>query len=120
MTYTLVLTLTLLLTGCTVQHSGSVENADNAAPVSKWFDIGYGEAMGGSGVKENTTLAEWYGEAEINRQAYLQGYAKGQQEFCYPENIVSWANAGKDYPASCDNVANAQELKHQWQQIVDK
>lgn len=120
MKYMIVLVLTLILAACSSSGTDSVENTDNAAPQSKWFDVGYSEALGGNGVKENTTLAEWYGEAEINRTAYLQGYAKGQQEFCHSENIISWANAGKDYPASCDSVANSQQLKHQWQQVADK
>ncbi|GKX51290.1 DUF2799 domain-containing protein [Budvicia aquatica] len=120
MKYALVLTLALILTACSSSSSHQVENTDSAVPQSKWFDIGYNEALGGNGVKENTTLAEWYGEAEINRSAYLQGYAKGQQDFCLPDNITAFANSGKDFPASCNSVADSAQLKHQWQQVMDK
>ncbi|WP_368659143.1 DUF2799 domain-containing protein [Budvicia aquatica] len=56
----------------------------------------------------------------MNRSAYLQGYAKGQQDFCLPDNITAFANSGKDFPASCNSVADSAQLKHQWQQVMDK
>ncbi|VFS52951.1 Uncharacterised protein [Budvicia aquatica] len=45
MKYALVLTLALILTACSSSSSHQVENTDSAVPQSKWFDIGYNEAL---------------------------------------------------------------------------
>ncbi|AKJ42959.1 DUF2799 domain-containing protein [Pragia fontium] len=115
----IALILTLTLTGCSSEGTmpGDLETH---APTSKWFDIGYQEAASGNDIKEDTVLSEWYGEEDINRQAYLQGYAKGQTVLCKSENIIELAKAGKEYPASCNSVSNAEQLKQGWRQLVEK
>lgn len=119
MKQTIAILLTLCLSGCSTKGELTPEAA-SVAPSPYWFNIGYNEGLSGSNVKENTTLAEWYGEAEINRPSYLQGYAQGQTELCQTDKIIELAKAGKEYPQGCNSVSNSEQLKSSWQQIVEK
>ncbi|MCD1124686.1 DUF2799 domain-containing protein [Jinshanibacter sp. LJY008] len=110
----------LFISGCSGSPDGMPDSSDNSGPPSKWFEIGHYEAITGNGVKDNTVLSEWYGEAEINRTAYLEGFAKGQDELCQPEKIADIAKANKDFPASCNSVPNAEQLKNSWQQLIER
>ncbi|GKX55113.1 hypothetical protein SOASR030_12250 [Leminorella grimontii] len=112
-----MLLLVGLLTGCGAAASESVpaDAAETTERSSTWFDVGYKEAAEGNGVKDNASLSEWYGEAEINRIAYLEGYAKGQAELCQEDKITALAREKKPFPASCDSVDSAESLKQIWQ-----
>lgn len=113
-----MLLLAGLLVGCgaSASENAPVDAAETAERPSVWFDVGYKEAAEGNGVKDNASLSEWYGEAEINRTAYLEGYAKGQTELCQEERITALARERKPFPASCDSVDSATSLKQIWQQ----
>lgn len=101
------------LVGCSAAASESApaDASETTERSSVWFDVGYKEAAEGSGVKDNASLSEWYGEAEVNRTAYLEGYAKGQAELCQEDKVTALAQEKKPFPASCDSVDSAESLR---------
>lgn len=113
-----ILLLAGLLTCCAGSPSEnfSAGSPETSAHASTWFDIGYKEAIEGNLVKENASLSEWYGETEINRTAFLEGYAKGQTELCQDGKIATLARKKNPFPASCDSVNSAVSLKQIWLQ----
>ncbi|AWH89567.1 DUF2799 domain-containing protein [Limnobaculum parvum] len=115
-----ILCTLLFISGCSSSPDGILDSSDNSGLPSKWFEIGHYEAITGNGVKDNMVLSEWYGEAEINRTAYLQGFAKGQDELCQPEKIADMARTNQEFPASCNSTPNAEQLKDSWQQLIEK
>ncbi|MEA9392725.1 DUF2799 domain-containing protein [Acerihabitans sp. TG2] len=86
---------------------------------SQWYQMGYSDALAGKVVSDNTELAEEYGNPQIDRDNYLKGYVAGQGELCQVETIRAWAARGLAFPASCDGVAQAEQLKQQWQRAAD-
>ena len=107
--------LLLLIAGC------SSSNAPPAAgpAMSQWYRVGYRDALGGKVVRDNNTLAEWFGNPQVDRDQYLKGYAAGQAEFCQPATVRSWGEQRRNFPASCDGVPDAEQLKQQWQTGID-
>lgn len=71
--------------------------------------------MDGNVVKDNDALVEWSGDTAIERAHYLRGYQDGQATLCHPACLEEWGKMGKDFPASCDGVKNAEQLRTVWQ-----
>ncbi len=105
----------LVLTGC-----GSSNLPAAAGPTtSPWYQAGQHDALAGKAVRDNDTLAEWFGNPQIDRDAYLKGYTAGQTELCQEATMHGWGEQGRNFPASCDGVAGAEQLKQQWQAGMD-
>ncbi|MCV9880491.1 DUF2799 domain-containing protein [Brenneria izbisi] len=111
MKYSYFLAVILFMAGCQ-----SPLPSLSRGEASFWYDVGYKDAISGRVVKDNDTLQEWFGNPEIDRDAYLRGYSAGQTVFCRPANMTAWGKSGKNFPASCDGVTNAEQLRKQWQQ----
>lgn len=109
------LPLLLLLAGC---QSGQAPSPERAS--SLWYDMGFSDAATGAVVKDNDALTEWSGNPDVDRAHYLQGYRAGQAALCHTDTLFAWGTAGKDYPASCDGMENAEQLRRQWQQGIDR
>jgi len=86
---------------------------------SQWYQIGYHDALAGKIVGDNDALAEDYDSPPIDRDNYLSGYVVGQKELCQDATVRGWAMKGLAFPASCDGVPQAEQLKQQWQQATD-
>ncbi|CPR17638.1 DUF2799 domain-containing protein [Brenneria goodwinii] len=115
MKYSYILAVILFITGCQNNASAPTVNAEK----NFWYDAGYKDAVSGMVVKDNSTLAEWFGDPQVDRESYLFGYNAGQAAFCQTENMHEWGKAGKNFPASCDGVANAEQLRALWQQGIN-
>ncbi|QTF07401.1 DUF2799 domain-containing protein [Brenneria izadpanahii] len=115
MKYSYFLAVILFLTGC--QNNASAPTANEEK--NFWYDAGYKDAVSGMVVKDDSALAEWFGTPQIDRESYLFGYSAGQSAFCQPGNMLEWGKAGKNFPASCDGVANAEQLRALWQQSIN-
>lgn len=105
----------LALVGCSSSAPPS-----NAEATSEWRQAGYRDAMAGKAVRDNDTLTEWYGSAQVDREAYLSGYTAGQAVICRPDMVRSLGTQGKDFPASCDGFKDAEPLRHLWLAAVDQ
>ncbi|KAA8996201.1 DUF2799 domain-containing protein [Affinibrenneria salicis] len=115
MKYSYLLAVILLLTGC--------RNSSTSVPdrqPSFWYRAGFQDASAGLAIKDNETLAEWFGDVSIDRPAYQRGYVAGQQAMCRHDKLQELSLAGKDYPASCNSVENAEQLRRQWQADIDR
>ncbi|MBG6242238.1 MAG: DUF2799 domain-containing protein [Candidatus Symbiopectobacterium sp. Dall1.0] len=108
-----MLCLTLLLASCQTSQTPSPEKSH-----SLWYNMGLNDAMVGNVVKDNDALVEWSGDTAIDRSHYLQGYQDGQATLCHATRLEEWGKAGKDFPASCDSLENAEQLKSSWQKTV--
>ncbi|AIR70997.1 DUF2799 domain-containing protein [Dickeya fangzhongdai] len=106
----------LLLAGCQSIPSVSPTKGES----DFWYDAGYKDATSGIVVRDNETLSEWFGNPDVDRHAYLNGYRAGQTEWCHPDNVAVWGRAGKPFPAGCDGVNDAEKLKKVWQHAVDE
>lgn len=102
-----------LLAGC------STTAPDQSIDASGWLRAGYDDAYSGKLVRDNATLAEWFGEPEVERASYLEGYRAGQKVLCQPSTLNKLGRRGEDYPVSCDTVAEADALRQQWQSGID-
>ncbi|ANI31078.1 hypothetical protein PL78_14760 [Yersinia entomophaga] len=100
----------LLLSGC----SHSLDPNDEVKDPTSWYEIGFSDAQGGLIVRDNETLAEWYGNPHINRDYYLSGYHAGQQDLCQPARLKIHFERGDNFPASCDSVKDAEILQQIW------
>ncbi len=107
--------LLLLLGGC----SSSMAPPTTGHASSQWYQVGYHDALAGKIVRDNDTLAEWFGNPQIDRDAYLQGYLAGQEKLCQAATVRALGIKGVNFPASCDGTASAESLKQQWQQGID-
>lgn len=58
--------------------------------------------------------------ALIDRPQYLKGYAEGQRKTCQQNFAYARGVTGKTFPASCDTVENASQLREAWQQGADE
>ena len=110
MRYGYVLCIVLMLASC---QSGSPPPLEQSHSI--WYSMGLNDALAGSVVKDNETLVEWSGNPDVDRSQYLQGYRDGQIALCRETRLMEWGNAGKDFPASCDGVKNAEQLRAAWQ-----
>ena len=106
----------MVLAGCS--HSPLAPSG--AEPLSSWYDAGVLDARHGRVVKDNDTLAEWYGNPQVDREDYLRGYLAGQKKFCQPERVRQAGLAGERFPASCDGVPRAVQLRDSWQSGADE
>ncbi|MCW2477074.1 DUF2799 domain-containing protein [Candidatus Symbiopectobacterium sp. NZEC151] len=104
-----VLCLTLLLASCQTSQTPSPEKSH-----SLWYNMGLNDAMAGNVVKDNDALVEWSGDTAVERIPYLRGYQNGQAILCHTDQMKEWGKTGKDFPASCDGVENAEQLKANW------
>jgi len=86
---------------------------------SQGYQMGYHDALDGKIVGDNNTLAEEYDNPQIDRDDYLKGYVAGQGELCQVATVRDWAARGLAFPASCDGVPQAEQLKLQWQRAAD-
>jgi len=114
-----VCALLLILTGCTLAINKTPAPPTGQAP-SQWYRVGYHDALAGKIVRDNNTLAEWFGNPQIDRNDYLKGYIAGQADVCQPDTVRAWGAQGRNFPAACDGVANAEQLRGQWQRGEDK
>lgn len=114
MKYSYFLAVILFIAGCQSHLPSSVPGGET----DFWYDAGYKDAVSGVVVKDNDTLQEWFGNPEVDRDAYLRGYNAGQTAFCHPANMIEWGESGKNFPASCDGVSDAEQLRTQWQQSL--
>ncbi|MCG8710917.1 DUF2799 domain-containing protein [Brenneria sp. 4F2] len=110
-----ILAVILLITGCQQDTSAPAAHGDN----NVWYEVGYQDAISGTVVKDNSSLEEWFGHLPVDREAYLSGYSAGQSAFCRADNILAWGKTDKNFPASCDGVADAEQLRALWQQSVN-
>lgn len=115
MKYSYALAVILFTTGCQHHASAPTDNGEK----NFWYDAGYQDAISGMVVKDNSSLEEWFGNPQVDRESYLFGYSAGQLAFCQADNILAWGKAGKNFPASCDGVANAEQLRTLWQQRMN-
>ncbi|OIV47929.1 hypothetical protein BK025_00445 [Sodalis sp. TME1] len=106
----------LLLVGC----SGDDLAAGAPSRDSPWHQAGYRDAVAGKAVRDNDTLTEWYGTPQVDREDYLSGYSAGQAELCRSATLRAWGEKGRNFPASCDGIANAEQLRQQWQTGMDR
>ena len=105
--------LCLALSACT-QYPGGVDKG------SMWFNAGFEDASTGKVVRDNDALTEWYGNPDVDRAAYLDGYNHGAHRLCQSFAIDQWGAQGKPFPASCDSAVNIAELRLRWQQGINK
>lgn len=115
MKYSYVLAVILAIAGCQSHVSAPITREGK----NFWYEAGYQDALSGMVVKDNHVLEEWFGTPQVDRESYLRGYGAGQASFCRTDNVQAWGKAGKNFPASCDGVADADSLKDQWQQSFD-
>ncbi|MEC5345054.1 DUF2799 domain-containing protein [Brenneria populi] len=115
MKYSYALAVILLLTGCRHHLSAPTDGGEK----NVWYHAGYQDAISGMVVKDNSALEEWFGDPQVDRESYLFGYGAGQTALCQPDNILAWSKAGKNFPASCDGVANAEQLRTLWQRSIN-
>lgn len=87
---------------------------------TNWYDAGIEDAISGVSVKDNETLADTFNDPDVDRQQYLKGYAEGQRKTCQQDFAWARGAAGKTFPASCDTVENASQLRDAWQKGADK
>ncbi|XWR53071.1 DUF2799 domain-containing protein [Dickeya zeae] len=111
----MVLAVLLLLAGCQPPPSTSPTKNGHGF----WYEAGYSDASSGLIVKDNETLSEWFGNPDVDRHAYLDGYQAGQNTWCNTSNVEAWGRAGKPFPASCDGANDAETLKKVWQHAAD-
>lgn len=115
MKLTLFAALLSLLTGCQQQAPTSTARGETAF----WYDVGYQDALSGIVVRDDDVLAEWFGTPQVDRAGYLRGYAAGQSALCHDDQLFEWGKSDRNFPASCDGVANAERLRAQWQRGAD-
>ncbi|MBT9431623.1 DUF2799 domain-containing protein [Candidatus Sodalis endolongispinus] len=94
--------------------------ASAASGESAWHQAGYRDAMAGKAVRDNDTLTEWYGTPHVDREDYLSGYTAVQADLCRAATLRAWGEKGRNFPASCDGIANAEQLRQQWQTGMDR
>ncbi|MEH2922822.1 uncharacterized protein DUF2799 [Samsonia erythrinae] len=111
MKYSYILAVILLMSAC---HNTPSQHTANDPGF--WYEAGYQDAISGMVVKDDSTLQEWFGNPQVERDTYLRGYQAGQSTLCREDNIREWGRAGKHFPASCDAVEEAETLRTQWQQ----
>ena len=114
MKYSYVLAVILLMTAC----QNNIPSLPAKSESGFWYETGYQDAISGMVVKDDSTLQEWFGNPQIDRETYLRGYQAGQSAFCGTDNMEEWGKAGKNFPASCDGVENAETLRTRWQQSL--
>lgn len=105
-----MLCLALLLVSCQTSQTVLPEKSR-----SLWYNMGLSDAMAGTVVKDNDALVEWSGDTAVERSHYLRGYQDGQATLCHPAPLEEWGKIGKDFPASCDGVEDAEQLRKIWQ-----
>ncbi|TKI08902.1 DUF2799 domain-containing protein [Martelella alba] len=108
--------LLFLLGGC---GSSDPLPSGGTRAASPWYQAGYRDALAGKAVRDNDTLAEWYGNPQVDRDQYLKGYDAGQMDFCRPQTLKRWGEQHRNFPASCDGVPDAEHLKRAWQDGID-
>lgn len=108
--------MALLISGC--QIDPYTHHPDWTG--TNWFDAGKEDAMTGSPVKDNETLAENFNDPDVDRSDYLRGYTEGQHKICEEGFLHAWGMDGRTFPASCDTVENAGKLREAWQQGQDE
>ncbi|MBN6043211.1 DUF2799 domain-containing protein [Citrobacter sp. ku-bf4] len=87
---------------------------------TNWYDAGIEDAISGVAVKDDETLADSFNDPEVDRAQYLKGYAEGQRKTCQQNFAYARGVTGKTFPASCDTVENASQLREAWQQGADE
>ncbi|BES85853.1 DUF2799 domain-containing protein [Pectobacterium araliae] len=112
MKYSYVLAVILLMTAC----QSNIPSLPAKSESGFWYEAGYQDAISGVVVKDDSTLQEWFGDPQIDRETYLHGYQAGQSAFCRADAMEEWGKAGKNFPASCDGVESAETLRARWQQ----
>ncbi|MBJ7224013.1 MULTISPECIES: DUF2799 domain-containing protein [unclassified Brenneria] len=115
MKYSYFLAVILFTAGCQTDVSAPSSGGEKTF----WYDTGYQDAASGMVVKDNSALEEWFGNPQVDRDAYLRGYNAGQADFCHAANMREWGKSGKSFPASCDGTANAEQLRTEWQQHIE-
>ncbi|XBS70646.1 DUF2799 domain-containing protein [Acerihabitans sp. KWT182] len=109
-------TLLFILTGCGSTSAPPPMGSGG----SQWYQAGYHDALAGKIVRDNNQLAEWYGNPQVDRDAYLKGYNAGQVEICLPDKMTAIGEQGRKFPAACDLSDNAEQLRQEWQKERDK
>nr|UKE84703.1 DUF2799 domain-containing protein [Pectobacterium sp. PL152] len=88
MKYSYVLAVILLMTAC----QSNVPSLPTKSESGFWYEAGYQDAISGMVVKDNSTLQEWFGNPQIDRETYLRGYQAGQSAFAVQ---ITWKNGAK-------------------------
>ncbi|WNN47671.1 DUF2799 domain-containing protein [Siccibacter colletis] len=112
----MLLAIAFILTGC--QLAPDLPASDTGK--TDWYQAGYDDAIAGAVVKDDATLAANYNDLKPDRSRYLKGYASGQKKICQPEALYARGVNGKLYPASCDGLNNAGQLREAWQRGMDQ
>lgn len=112
----LVFALLFALTGCQLDSTAPAPTTGK----TNWQQVGFEDAVSGAVAKDSSTLAANYNAVKPNREAYLKGYASGQQKICRPDFLYTWGVNGKLFPASCDGVDQATQLRAAWQRGMDQ
>ncbi len=100
MKYLTVLFTVLLLAAC------STTPPPNSKVDSDWQAFGYDRAMKGWIVQSETKLvklSDGKAVSEENYQAYLDGYTKGQKEYC-GQSAYMLGVVGEQYTGICDKI----------------
>lgn len=115
MKYGYVLCVVLLLASCQTSQTPQPQKSQ-----SLWYNMGLSDATAGMVVKDDDALVEWSGNPDVDRSHYLQGYRDGQATLCHADRMREWGKSAKDFPASCDGVDNAEQLRQAWQTGIDQ
>lgn len=111
-----ILMVVFFLNGCQIDpytHAPTWTSTD-------WYDAGIEDAISGISVKDNDTLADTFNDPDVDRPQYLKGYAEGQRKTCQQDFAYARGVTGKTFPASCDTVENASQLRDAWQKGADE
>ncbi len=94
MKYSYVLAVVLLMTAC----QSNVPSLTAKSESGFWYETGYQDAISGMVVKDDSTLQEWFGNPQVDRETYLRGYQADSRLFAVQ---ITWKNGeklGKTFP----------------------
>ncbi|EFE0636266.1 TPA: DUF2799 domain-containing protein [Escherichia coli] len=104
--------LALVVCGCQIDpytHAPNLTSTD-------WYDVGMEDAISGIAIKDGDTFSD----SQADRRVYLKGYAEGQKKTCQIDFTYARGLSGKSFPASCNNVENANQLHEAWQKGAEE
>lgn len=99
----------LTLAGC----SGTDLSASAPPRDSKWHQAGYRDAMAGKAVRDNDTLTEWYAPLRSIEKTIYRATRRDRPTSVARRLCVRGGEKGRNFPASCDGIADAEQLRQQ-------